>query len=83
MLYVGHTTTLKVMDFWVKIVYSEKQKLKKNKSIQKDENNGRKENQNREGTQPELRHWKGQCIHSFLLAPDETRLVWSGLVGGA
>lgn len=53
---MGHTTTLKVMDFWVKIVYSEKQKLKKNKSIQKDENNGRKENQNREGTQPELRH---------------------------
>jgi hypothetical protein len=29
MLYVGHTTTLKAMDFWVQIVYSEKQKPEK------------------------------------------------------
>jgi hypothetical protein len=81
-MYVGHRTTLKVMDFWVKIVYSEKQNLTKIKSSQKDENSGRKENRNREGSQPELRHLKGQCMHSFHLTPDETRLVRSDLAGG-
>jgi hypothetical protein len=56
-------------------------KPEKIKSSQKDENNGRKGNQNRKGTQPELRHLKGQCIHIFHLAPDGTRLVWSELFG--
>jgi hypothetical protein len=28
-LYVGHTTTLKAMDFWVKIIYFEKKDLNK------------------------------------------------------
>jgi hypothetical protein len=53
---VGHTTTFKAMDFGVKIVYSEKKRTEKIKYSQKDENNGRKGNQNREVTQPELRH---------------------------
>lgn len=59
---------------------NDKKKDDQIKSSQKDENNSRKENQNREGKQPELFHLQRPCTHSDHLAPEGTPLyglTWS------